>query len=178
MARYSRARISRLLNDSDDASTADQKGEILEQLTRYIFAKVPGVSFYAKNILDGKRAQELDVVFWNLQKESDICFLDSVIIVECKNTKHPVSSAQVGWFVRKLQDRGTTHGILVALDGITGNNEEGNSAHSEVLSALIRDRIRVLVITREELLSLSTTDDLVSLLKEKILQLTLYKTIA
>ncbi len=178
MARYSKARISRLLSDSDGAPTADQKGDILEQLTRYIFEKVPGVSFYAKNILDGNRAQELDVVFWNLQKQSDICFLDAVIIVECKNTTHPVSSAQVGWFVRKLQDRGATHGVLVALDGITGNNDEGTSAHSEVLSALVRDKIRILVITREELLNLGTTDDLVDLLKEKILQLTLYRTIA
>ncbi len=177
MARYSTARIARLLHDSDNAPTADQKGEILEQLTRYVFERVPGVSFYAKNILDGNRAHELDVVFWNLQKQSDICFLDAVIIVECKNTAHPVSSAQVGWFVRKLQDRGATHGVLIALNGITGNNDEDNSAHSEVSSALVRDKIRVLVVTREELLALHTTDNLVNLLKEKILQLTLYKTI-
>jgi hypothetical protein len=101
-----------------------------------------------------------------------------VLIIECKSTGNAVSSADVGWFVRKLQDRGVNHGILIALSGITGAASGVNNAHSEILSALVRDKIKVLVITRPEILALTDTDDLVELLKKKIMTLTLYKTVA
>jgi len=57
--------------------------------------------------------------------------------------------------VRKLQDRGASHGILIALNGITGDGDQ--SAHSEVLGALIRDKIKILVLTRGEILGLTIT---------------------
>src|SRR2546421_11876003 len=112
MPKYSQRRIRALLRESDNASTNDERGDKLEELTRYLFEKVRGISFYDRNILDANRAQELDVVFWNPSNLSEIGFLDLVLIIECKNTGHPVSSAGVGWFVRKLQDRGANHGIL------------------------------------------------------------------
>ncbi|MCK4604710.1 MAG: restriction endonuclease [Deltaproteobacteria bacterium] len=177
MARYSAAKIQEMLEESDNAATADEKGDKLEILIRYIFDKVPGVTFYQKNILDRNRTHELDLAFWNLQSQSAICFLDPVIIVECKNTAQPLGGTGVGWFVRKLQDRGISYGILVSLSGITGQADGHSNAHSEVLSALTRDGIKILLIDRQELLSLANTDDLVELLKTKILRLTLYKAI-
>lgn len=178
MPRYSQRTIHRLLRESDNAPTADAKGDKLEELARYLFEKIQGLSFYGRNILDGNRAHELDVVFWNPPNECEIGFLDLVLIIECKNTETPVNSAAVGWFVRKLQDRGSNYAILIALNGITGKADGVANAHSEILSALVRDKIKVLVIVRNEILSLSHTDDLVELLKQKIMTLTLYKTVA
>lgn len=106
MARYSKITIQKLLNESDNAQTADLKGDKLEELVRYLFSKIPGVKFLAKNVLDGNRAHELDVIFWSDQRYSDLYFLDSIIITECKNTGVRLGSNEVGWFVRKLQDRG------------------------------------------------------------------------
>ena len=80
--------------------------------------------------------------------------------------------------MRKLQDRSTTAGVLVTLSGITGAADGVSNAHSEVLSALVRDRIKILVLNHEELISLTTTGDLLGLLKEKYLQLVLYKTVS
>jgi len=177
MPRYSQVKIQRLLNESDNAPTADAKGEKLEELAVYLFEKIRGISFYDKNILDGNRAHELDVVFWNPSTQSDIGFLDLVLIIECKNTGNPVSSADVGWFIRKLQDRGSTYAILIALSGITGAADGVSNAHSEVLSALVRDRIKLIVIVRNEILALTSTDDLIELIKNKVMTLTLYKTI-
>jgi hypothetical protein len=177
MAKYSLEHIQRLLTEADAAATADEKGDKLEELVCYLFGVIPGVEFIAKNILDGNRAHELDVVFWNDQRISELHFLDAIIITECKHTQHPVGSIDVGWFVRKLQDRGAACGILISLNGITGERDGVSNAHSEVLSAMIRDRIKILVITREDILNLSTTEQLVSLLREKILGLTLDKII-
>ena len=56
-----------------------------------------------------------------------------------------VGSNEVAWFVHKLKVRGASHGILIALNGITGQGE--TSAHSEVLGALIGDKIKILVLS-------------------------------
>jgi len=175
MARYSRRRIESLLQDIDSAATADAKGTALERLATYLFEKIPGVECYDQDILDAPRAHELDLAFWNDQRLSLLYFLDVILIVECKASGNPVGSADVGWFVRKLQDRGAHHGILVALNGVTG---DGNtSAHSEILNALVRDKIKILLLTRPEILALNTSDHLSQALQHKLLQLTLKRVV-
>src|SRR4051794_23065020 len=115
MARYSQARIAQLLNQCDNAPTADARGDYLEELARYLFEKVPGVVFYRRNVLDAARSHELDAVFKNRIHASELYFLDTVLFIECKSSGNPVGSAEVGWFVRKLQDRGAHAGVVIAL---------------------------------------------------------------
>jgi hypothetical protein len=146
-------------------------GDALEELGIYLLSKISGVKFLRRNILDAARAHELDLAFWNDQRISLLHFLDAVLISECKASAGAVGSDEVGWFVRKLQARGASHGILIALNGITWVGEQ--SAHSEVLAALLRDRIKILLLTRAEILELTTTTELANLLKEKEMQLTL-----
>lgn len=177
MARYSNANIRKLLHESDNAPTSDEKGEILEDLVKYLFDKVPGVSFHKKNVLDGVRAHELDVVFKNDKRVSDLYFLDFVIITECKNTGHRLGSMGVRWFIDKLRDCGVSTGILISLSGITGVADGVSNAHSEVIYAVVRDKVSVLILSREEIEILTTTDELVNLLQDKILSLTIERTV-
>jgi Restriction endonuclease len=177
MARYSQDILIRLLNESDNASTRDLKGAKLEELVRYLFCKIPKVTYYGSNILDGTRAHELDVIFNNDTRYSDLYFLETTLITECKNTANPISSSQVGWFVRKLQDSAATCGILIALSGITGEADGESNAHSEIKTAVLRDKIRILVIRREDILAFRTTADLVALLQRKIMKLTMQRII-
>jgi hypothetical protein len=144
-------------------------------LVSYLFEKIPGVELSDRNLLDAPRAHELDLAFWNDQRSSDLHFLDAVLIVECKANDTPVGSAAVGWFVRKLQDHGAHHAVLVALNGVTGDGD--TSAHSEILTALMRDKIKILLLTRTEILELSATDDLAQVLKRKLLRLTLKRAV-
>ena len=174
---YAEGSVEASLAQVDGATTNTDKGAALERLGRLLFETIPGIDFHNRNILDGARAHELDLAFWNQQPISDVFFLDPVLIVECKATATPVGSSQVGWFVRKLQDRGSSHGILVALNGITGGRDGSSCAHSEVLNALTRDGIKVLIIVRTEIETLTCTEDLVRLLKQKILRLTLERTV-
>lgn len=166
-----------MLSGCDTAPNADAAGDRLESLVAYLIEKVPGLELHERNILDGPRAHEIDLAFWHLQARSPVAFLDPIVIVECKNTNRPVGSNEVGWFVRKLQDRGANVGILVALSGITGAQAGNVNAHSEVLSALVRDRIKILLLTRQEIESLRTTDDLADLLRRKYLALSLRLTV-
>jgi hypothetical protein len=171
MAVYSRGRLNEMLAAIDNAATADAKGAALEELSKYLFEKMPGVKCVGHNVLDAPRAHELDLAFWNDQRRSVLHFLDAVLIVECKATEARVGSADVGWFVRKLQDRGARAGILIALNGITGDGE--NSAHSEILTAQMRDGIKILLLTRAEIVALTNTDALSEQLSRKLLRLTL-----
>ena len=177
MARYSQNIITRLLTESDSAPNADVKGAKLEELVRYLFDKVPGVQFYASNTLDGVRAHELDVIFSNDQRRSDLYFLDFIIITECKNTQNPISSHDVRWFISKLQDRGVKTGVLISLSGITGETDGQSNAHSEIINAINRDGTKILVIKRDNILNFSTTNDLVELIQRKIMKLTIERTI-
>jgi hypothetical protein len=177
MASYSRKRLDAMLLAIDQSETADAKGDALEILSTYLFEKLRGVSLLRRNILDAPRAHELDIAFWNDQPRSELAFLDAVLVVECKASDRPVGSEEVGWFVRKLQDRGAHHGILIALNGITGSSSEVTSAHSEVLGALLRDKIKVLLVTRAEIITLSCSADLADLLKQKLLILTLERAV-
>jgi Restriction endonuclease len=171
MAQRYRYRVRSILRKVDAARTADAKGDALEELVTYLFEAIPGVECADRNILNVPRSHELDLAFWNDQRLSDLHFLDAILIVECKATKEPVRSADVAWFIRKLQDRGAHHGILVSLKGLTGRGR--TSAHSEILKALMRDKIRILVLTRPEILGLTAAGDLAKALKRKLLQLTL-----
>lgn len=148
MAIYSKVKINKLLNECKNETNTHRKGRKLEELVRYIFCKVPKVSHYGSNLLDGNRAHEIDVIFNNDTRFSELYFLGPSIITECKSSNDPTSSAQVGWFIRKLQDRVTNIGILISLNGITGNSDDGTSAYSEIISAVIRDRIRILLILK------------------------------
>ena len=148
MSSYSRNRLNAMLKAIDESDTPDAKGAALENLSIYLFEKLRGISFLRRNILDAPRAHELDVAFWNDQPRSQLHFLDAILVIECKASELPVGSAAVGWFVRKLQDRGAHSGILVALNGITGGADAVGSAHSEVLGALLRNGIKVLVLSR------------------------------
>jgi hypothetical protein len=178
MARYSKIKISELLVAADKERNSDTKGDILEQLVKYIFAKVKGVKFHKKNVLDSFRAHELDVTFKNDTRVSELYFLDYSIITECKNTKTPVGSKEVRWFADKLRDCGKKNGILISLNGISGAKSGNTHAHSEILNALTRDSITVLLITREDLKELATTNDLADLLHNKILSLTIERTVS
>lgn len=177
MARYSQQNIHRLINESDNAVTTTIKGAKLEELVQYIFNKIPGVTFYARNVLDGLRAHELDVVFTNDTTRSKLPFLDYTLITECKNTASRLSGHDTRWFISKLQDRGLSSGILISLSGITGIVDGVSCAHSEVLNALTRDKIKVLLIDRNEIMSLTTTEDLVNILQAKLLRLTIERTL-
>lgn len=100
-----------------------------------------------------------------------------IILVECKNWEAPVGSEHVSWFDTKIRNRGLEFGILVAANGITGDPSRLTDAHSIIARALQEGR-RMLVITRDELLRLRDSSELVLVIKEKLCELAVSGTIA
>lgn len=176
MPRIPSTGLERLFRKCDDASTNHEKGQALEDLICDVFGIVPGISVARRNTLSTFRDEEVDVALWNDKFPEGFPFLPHIILVECKNWSKPVGSMEVGWFVSKLEDRGLSFGILVALNSITGSSEERSSAHQTVARALSQGR-QLIVIDRRTLEQLSTTDDLVRCIKEKLCDLAVAGTV-
>ncbi len=176
MSVYSQNRITQLLNKSDNAENSDAKGRIFEDLVLYLFNKFKGIRLADRNVLDGTGSQELDLLLWNNRIISSFDFLDPIIICECKNEAPPLSSAKVREFVHKLRTRGANSGILISSSGISGQLNGYRFANSVIMDALTMDRIKVIVIDREEILSFSNTDDLFRNISDKYLTLTVRRT--
>lgn len=172
MSKFSTIRIKKLLEKSDTAKLPDHKGVALEELGCYLFGKLKGLELYAKNKFNRSVSRELDIIYKNDRRISDLHFLDSFIPIECKNTTKKTTSEQVNWFANKISDTTGRHGILLTLSGITGKDET-EAAKSEIIRAVIKFQVGILIITRKEIENLVTTEDLAKLLHQKFFKLLL-----
>ncbi|RPI14272.1 MAG: hypothetical protein EHM58_16805 [Ignavibacteriae bacterium] len=174
MGRFNRNRITDFLNRSDNAQTADTKGEIFEDLVIYLFTRCQGVRLIERNILDDTGAREYDVALGNNRVLSPFDYLDPIIICECKNEAHAIGSDNVRDFHQKLRTSGANIGIIISSNGVSGQARGNNrQATTAIIDALTMDKIKIIVITRAEILALRTTDDLSNLIWEKYSKLIL-----
>ncbi|MBI4380317.1 MAG: restriction endonuclease [candidate division NC10 bacterium] len=152
------------------AVTTKAQGDALENLVAYVFGTVPGITLTRRDAKNAFKTEEIDLAFWNERDPSGLFFLPHIILVECKNWSSRVGSEHVSWFDTKLRSRGLSFGVLVAVNGITGKGSNRTEAHSVIAKALSEQR-QLIVITADELRSLTTTDALIHLLKEKLCDL-------
>lgn len=158
--------VQSYIDAGTNAPTTVEQGRALEDLICYIFGLVPGITITHRNAMNVFATEEVDVALFN----ENILSLPNVILVEAKNWSSRVGSAEVSWFLTKLQNRGLDFGILVTTRGITGDPEDLTRAHAQVAAALVQKR-RLIVMTTGEITALATSDDLVLLLKTKLCDL-------
>jgi hypothetical protein len=177
MKRYSQKKIKDLLQKSDKAKIPDVKGAIFEDLVIYLFGKCDGLRFKGRNIIDSTGSRELDVAFGNNRAQSQFDFLDPIIICECKNEKGAIGANDVRDFVIKLRTCGANSGIIIASNGISGQSSKRQGfAVSAVIDAMTMDRIKIIVINRNEILTLKTSEDFSNLITKKHDELILRRT--
>lgn len=171
MAKYSAQTLAGHFHVCDNGGTNQIKGKAFEDLACYLFETVPGVSIALRNQMNAFNNEEIDVAIWNDKLRNGLDFLPNVFLIECKNWNSPVSSIEVNWFCQKVASRGLDFGILIANNGITGNENDLNAAHNTISYHLMQKR-RIIVITREEINNFNDTKDLAHLIKVKICLLT------
>lgn len=168
--RYDLKRTQSLLaHCSDNMLTNSERGKALETLVSDLFMAIPGLEYEQRNRLAMFGAQEIDIAVWNDQLRTGLYGFDQMFLIECKNWSSPVGSLEVAWFDTKLRMRGLDFGVLVAMNGITGNEHARTSAQA-ILASALREKRSIVVITRSDLESLVETDDLVEMLKIKRLK--------
>ena len=166
MANYSRNTLAGHFQICDNGATNQIKGSAFEDLACYLFQTIPGVTIALRNQMNAFNNEEIDVAIWNDKPVRGLHFLPNIILIECKNWTQPVSSIEVAWFCQKLQSRGLDFGVLIANNGITGNQADLTAAHNTLANHLSQKRT-VIVVTRAEINALQTTNDLIKLIKEK-----------
>jgi hypothetical protein len=160
-------RLTRILAPADapDASPA-VKGQAFESAVRYLFEQIPGVSYRLQRALGLFKAEEVDLLFANLQRDDGLSRMDPELLVECKNWSSPVGAMEVNWFATKLRRRSRSFGVLVAARGITGDPDLRTAACQEVVLSLNEGQA-VAILTREEISHLVSGEHLADLLNIK-----------
>jgi hypothetical protein len=115
--------------------------------------------------------EEIDVACHNTQDPAGLRSLNPFFLVECKGWTSPVSSVEVSWFLNKIEHRGLDFGVLFAANGITGVAEHLTAANFLVAFALATKKIRMVIITRQEVEVLNSGEELAQKIIEKVTQL-------
>ncbi|HSH59118.1 MAG TPA: restriction endonuclease [Acidimicrobiales bacterium] len=149
------------------AANTSEQGRAHEDLAVHLFESVPGCRV-ERNIMNDFQTEEVDVAVGNDGLPAGLPGLANVILVECKDWSHPVSSQAVGYFINKLANRSVELGILIATNGIAGQKEHRNAVALGI-GAIARG-IKLLVITNDDIMALSSTADFVDLVKRRYLR--------
>jgi Restriction endonuclease len=175
MASLSPKRIQRDFGRGDNAADGYERALALEDLTKYLFRRLPGVRFSAQDVVVAGGSEEIDLVFWNDGLREGLPFLPNILLFECKNWHDPVVSSAVSFFIQKVTSRHLEYGFLIAANGITGDQNEITAAHAQIETAFLQNKVKTLVLTRAEIEQLTSTEALIRLIQDKILRLTLRK---
>jgi Restriction endonuclease len=146
----------------DKSQTTKTRGDALEDLICYLLCELPGVKVL-RNARDPFHSQEIDVTVANAQASLWMGIFPGAMLVECKNWDSPVGVTAVTDFIFKLMAKYVEVGIIVAANGITGDQAEMTAAYQRISIAQSKGH-RVLVITLEDLRNIRTTDDFEGLL--------------
>jgi hypothetical protein len=167
---FDTAKIAALLARASDKKLATTtRGNALEELVKYLFDSVPGLTFDGGKIKDDSFSREFDLLYMNSSNLGVLAKLHYAIPIEAKAWDDPVGSPQVGWFFLKLKLGGCGAGILVATSGITGQDADLKYA-GKIVDQADREGHPIIVIGRDDLSVLATSDDLVKLIQERFMK--------
>jgi hypothetical protein len=141
------------------ASSAAEKGKTLENFAEILIESLPGMSVVFRDVRT--EAEEIDLFVSNLGLPN----WGDPILVECKNWSTPVGKNEVVVFIDKLESHLAATGIIIAAHGVTG--AEDRDARLKIRDGLRVKSRRVLVLTLEDLLAVTSAEELWHLLQAR-----------
>jgi hypothetical protein len=157
--------VRHLLDEAEAGANAEERGKRYEAVLRYVFEAVPG-TLVASNLRNYFGGEQVDLAISN---GGGFPGLPGVFLVECKNYQEPVDSKAVGYFLFICLTRGLNLAVIAAANGLTGDPKESTYAQSLALTA-VGFRCRLVVITKDDLLSLTSVQDLIKMLSLRWLE--------
>jgi len=158
--------IAAILAAADGGTTA-QKGTALEQVVADTLCLFDGVGLLFTNAIDVDNSCEIDILLYNQRHPSGLPFLPENILIECKNWSAPVNTATLRSFTSKLRQFKLDFGIVVASNGITGNQVDRTAGQAHLRREFDQVGLKTLVVTRHELEALTSSDELGLMLRKK-----------
>lgn len=148
---------------------ADTKndGRSLEELVKHLFGSIVGLYFIKKRL--PTNSSEFDLIYQILDENHPLKdAFGRYLLIECKNWKKRVGSAEIRDLLAKLLSLDVEGGVLIARNGITGTDSNGRkNAELELVKAYHRHHIVVAVLTMSELKAISNGENLIRLLLKK-----------
>jgi len=135
----------------------------------YLFTGIPGIAV-RRNSRDRFGSREIDITVANAGITTWMKLFPNALLVECKNWDSPVDVTAVTDFIFKLMETYIEVGILIAANGITGDQDSLKASYHRIAIAQSKGH-RVIVITLDELRSLKTSGDFEALLRDGFLKL-------
>lgn len=160
-------KIARRLVEGDNTIVTEEIGAALEDVVSWTLCSLPGVRVLHRDFVNRANSTEIDLFLFNNPRLSPIEFLPQFLIVECKNWRNPVNSATVRDFIAKVRSARQDVGILVAANGVTGDAADQTAANDDIRLAFDQDGIKILVLSRTEIESFRSLQEVVLLLEEK-----------
>ncbi len=161
-------KIAARLKQGDAATTTKGKGDALEDVVSWIFCAMPGIKVLKRNFADSAGSAEIDLLLYNDPRQTPVQFLTEFPMVECKNWQATVDSVTVRAFIDKLRSARLKVGVLVAANGVTGDADDRTAAKNVIDRAFDRDGIALIVITRTEIESFRSNDDVLTFLQDRV----------
>lgn len=150
----------------DTAANSTDKGHRLEQLLCWLLTHINGVEVVLANQYSADGSQEIDLTVWNSRIEPVMQSFETNFVAECKNWARRVDSSDVAWFDWKMRLGNAHDGVLLAANGVTTEPQRRTDA-AAIIDHANADGRRIYVITLDEVAALSSTADLLEMLKLK-----------
>lgn len=167
---YSHARFSRLISVAQADSNRTTKGRRLERALSYLFSHLDGVKVKQCNINLGH--EEVDILLLNTGKKGIFAEFDAFIKVECKNWSSPMDAKAVRDFIHKVRERHGKTGIIISANGVTGEFSlplgNMNGALFVLHNTFMMDKIRIIVLTMDDLTNITCLDHFVEIIEDRI----------
>jgi len=144
----------------ENAVTNDQKKKTLENFADYLVSLIQG--WETRHIDINLEAEEIDLI---VQNKLNSRKWGDPILIECKNWSKPVGADQITVFLDKIEKMRGFVGILIAKNGITGN--EKSDAGLKVREALSKNGIRIIVLTLDDFKSVENGTQLIKLMNDR-----------
>lgn len=173
MVLYDAQHLATLFDGCTAATTNHLKGEAMVDLAQQVLQEVPGIALLQRGNTSPDGAMETDLVFAHRSHSSGLDFFGVTIRVECKNEQTKISASQVREFTAKLKRYNAPVGIMVTRVGLSGT--PGKHGHAAIETAQSEGR-SIILLRACELAQLADTDQMVTLLYERLQELELHGT--
>lgn len=170
MVDFSADLLTSHLDRATDLSNTNQvRGRAYEDALEHVFRSIPGC-LVERNSLNRAGSEEIDLSVMNFREGNGLRGLPDLFLVECKNWSKPVGASAVASFATKIRHRNCELGVLVAANGVTGDPHKLTAAHQAAANAL-QDGFKIILLTTADLYRISSVDDAINVLHERLLRL-------
>jgi hypothetical protein len=159
---------SEILYDAYSATSTTEKGDRLEDVAEFLFSNLFMVNVRDRNLRTKSGEIDLVLEYQGFGKHNIFEYLSRFILVECKNEASSVSSKEVGYFLTKVRDSGNDLGIIIAWNGISGEETGENARRIVDISS---NQTYVVVLDSNDLYSILDGESLYKMLDEKLYEL-------